>query len=356
MKKIDPYPPLALLNEITDLIPNCWDQMEQLHNENGMYGLPKWADWCYVPMSGALAAAYDGTTFSAETEKAMLAAIPRAQAVAALAPWRINKDVFILDKDIENVLCAQASDMDIPSEALLKLPYLCFYLQFDHLELEGHKVHGVFVHLEDDVNNGDKELRLLFLRYDGFYYGYPIHIGSKTIFESVELTAKQATQNVSGSQNSPTLRRMMVTTIGDVNIFINFLSKVMQCVLYVCAENAEITPSLEQATVMKKSDRIRDRYSEIRKWDVGVRIGASIRAHNAAIAHDTNATDRTHASPRPHVRRGHWHHYWTGTKDKPSERRLVLKWTPPAFVGAKQDDSPIVIHHIKGDGNMPDEE
>jgi hypothetical protein len=61
----------------------------------------------------------------------------------------------------------------------------------------------------------------------------------------------------------------------------------------------------------------------------------------------------SHASPRPHYRRAHWHHFWTGPRNVPGERKLILKWLPPIPVGIQDldDDSenikPFVIKPIK---------
>lgn len=44
----------------------------------------------------------------------------------------------------------------------------------------------------------------------------------------------------------------------------------------------------------------------------------------------------THASPKPHVRRAHWHGYWVGSK---SDKRFVLKWLHPILVNALSSTS-----------------
>ena len=51
----------------------------------------------------------------------------------------------------------------------------------------------------------------------------------------------------------------------------------------------------------------------------------------------------THASPRPHMRRAHWHLYWTGTG------RAVprVKWIAPVFVRGEGADTPVVTHTVK---------
>ena len=46
-------------------------------------------------------------------------------------------------------------------------------------------------------------------------------------------------------------------------------------------------------------------------------------------AHEPAEPTGTHASPRPHIRRAHWHSFWVGKKDQPDARSVTLKWLPP---------------------------
>lgn len=90
------------------------------------------------------------------------------------------------------------------------------------------------------------------------------------------------------------------------------------------------------------------KYSEIRKWDVGIRIGTAIRQKSASVEKgESIKTASGHSSPRPHMRRGHWHHYWIGSRSVSEDRRLILKWLSPMAVAATPEDTPIVIHEIK---------
>lgn len=116
----------------------------------------------------------------------------------------------------------------------------------------------------------------------------------------------------------------------------------------VLASNAEIVPNSEQSFITKRGATIKDKYSEIRKWDVGIRIGAAIRQKSASVEKgESIKTASGHSSPRPHMRRGHWHHYWTGPRNVSENRRLILKWLSPMAVAATPEDTPIVIHEIK---------
>lgn len=71
---------------------------------------------------------------------------------------------------------------------------------------------------------------------------------------------------------------------------------------------------------------------------VGWRLGAAIRA--ATGARGGRSPDERHG-PRPHLRRAHWHRYWTGPLT--GERRLELRWVAPTFVG-DPDELPVTVH------------
>ena len=47
---------------------------------------------------------------------------------------------------------------------------------------------------------------------------------------------------------------------------------------------------------------------------------------------------------RPHVRRAHWHHYWTG----PGRTVLEVRWLEPVFVMGTEEEIDTVIHEVEG--------
>ena len=90
--------------------------------------------------------------------------------------------------------------------------------------------------------------------------------------------------------------------------------------LYLCSQAAEIrdggggkrVPAPPQPVKTKKGMRLfpPDRPMP---WEVGYRLGAALRkAWSAQEA--ASDTPGTHASPRPHIRRAHWHSYWVGSR------------------------------------------
>lgn len=105
------YAPLELLKRISASYPKAWEQMEAFHNMNGSNGLPPWPDWCYAPMSAAIAVATSGGIVTNKENLAPFMA--DAQAIDALAVWRRSKEVFVLDSDMEQLLYEQADDLEI---------------------------------------------------------------------------------------------------------------------------------------------------------------------------------------------------------------------------------------------------
>jgi hypothetical protein len=79
---------------------------------------------------------------------------------------------------------------------------------------------------------------------------------------------------------------------------------------------------------------------------VGYRLGAAIRAAQASPQHSESGG--THARPRPHIRRAHWHGYWTGPRAKPAkERKFVLRWLAPIPVNVSEETPTIpTIHEV----------
>lgn len=72
-------------------------------------------------------------------------------------------------------------------------------------------------------------------------------------------------------------------------------------------------------------------------WEVGYRLGAALS--RAMTEARTPGSSGGHASPRPHIRRAHWHSYWVGKRDQAEVRSVVLKWLPPIPVNVQDVDA-----------------
>jgi hypothetical protein len=134
------------------------------------------------------------------------------------------------------------------------------------------------------------------------------------------------------------------------------ISTLLPYVLYLCSANADIAPSPEQRTIMRlpsAPEYTRDKYREVQRWDVGIRISTAIRAaadtDNAGSPDDQRPrSGEQSATKRPHARRAHWHHYWRGPQK--GERELLLKWVAPTYINLPKEDDvniPAVVHPVR---------
>lgn len=326
------YLPLQLLNQFSEKYPGIWEIIEDMRSKAGKR-IPQWSDWCYVPMECCMAIAMS----MCPCDNAAYV----AQQICALSAWRQSKEVYVLDPDMEDLLCGQ-TDLSIPTECLLHLPYHCFYIDFQS-RLAGYGYVGVFVHLSDDRESKEKELRFLYVKEDCNTMGQAIDLTARDLTESVKKISEPVVKMLSDSPlaSKSTFVKEIEVALSQIT---NMLKDTLQAVLYICAQNAEVTERKEHP--VKRGQIIRDRYAEIRKWDVGMRIGAAIRIHKEnerTQAGSKSDNGNSHASPRPHMRKGHWHHFWIGARQS-EERRLILKWLPPTFVGVAEEEMPIVLH------------
>lgn len=309
--KCEVYAPLELLKRAAVIFPECWKQMDRFHLQNGCEGYPAWPTWCYVPISFALDVATSGAIVSNIEE--IMPAMSAAQIIAALAPWRVEKEVFVMDPDMELLLYKQADDIDIPTDTLMNIPYPCFYVQTSALFYASQKVEGFFVHLEFNPSDSRRELRLLFVLEDRSVIGFPLHITDADIRTSILCTVQES---------------------NDDEALALLLRESLQLILYLCSENAEIKKNPEQDTFMRRfSTVIHDRYSEIRKWDVGVRAGQAVRRYKRArisAIKDPCRPIASHSSMNPPVLRGRWQNHRMQTAE--GELKLVIRWSAPTFI------------------------
>lgn len=343
--------------------PDAWRFADELRAARGAEGLPDWPDWCYLPIGGWLSIASRGHL--------TIAAAREASILAALGAWRVTQGIYRFDADLYAELTATPVAGDIPHEVLYRLPEWCIYVptpaivrdtatgahHYAEDVVEARKaesgddaIHGFFAHLEHDVNTKQPELRLVMDSGAGLV-PYGLHLGGMTLAESIE-SFTRTSQRVALDHGLPVApmpadqRAAMAATVEPL----------VSLLLYLCSQNAEIgsgeaKPSNPAPKRTKNGWRLFPA-ERVTTWDVGVRLGAALRhAYHAAEA----AGDGTHASPRGHIRRAHWHGFRSGPMKTPTgdaiptqDRRFDLRWLPPIPVNLDTpDELPATIRPVK---------
>lgn len=356
-KAIDEPIPLQIVKQMSDAFPGCYDEVEKMRRDKGKE-LPDWDDRCYIPINATLAIMdlYRGKNPNFYRFPALLAAI---------AAWRRFKPIYTFDKDLFDLLTSETDDIIIPMDVLQNLPYDCLYID---VEEAGKEYLGYFVCWDYDVNTCGLELRFLEVSRDGEFVPDIMMVKSGwTIEDSVKALIKSNLNNLTDTEIVQNMKSWGIETnedkvkkmcgAGFVEHTTKRILELLQPVLYICAINADISENPEQKKIHRPpapKAPIKDAFREIEKWDVGVRVGSQIRKHRVSEDSAQSRSSGTHRSPRPHTRRAHWAHYWTGPRkpdedgNKP-EQTLILKWIPPTYVNFGGDDGelPAVEHKVK---------
>lgn len=330
--------PLHWLGDLGRRYEGAWPFLEDLRGLRGTE-LPTWPDWCYVPIAGGIAAVTQGADISTWSTKQVLA-VKDAAAVVALGAWRMSKGVYVVDPDLLDALWHTPVTGDIPSKVLQRLPEWCPYVHLDRKLGGGRHLRGAWVSLEYDPNDGSSELRVT-LAYQRRLESHAIDLGG-TLQEGIESMADDAIMR--GQTMLPTkLRQAAVDELRRI------VEPIVSVTLYLCSEAREIDgvgqPGNPRPTKVKSGWRTFPAPAP-RQWDVGVRIGAALRAASSEAGGGRERTATGRARPRAHVRRAHWALRWTGPRT--GEQTPVVRWIAPTLVAADGDggDLPAVIHPV----------
>lgn len=231
-----------------------------------------------------------------------------------IAVWRKNKQIFCFDEEILKDFCNQEINFDMSPEIFEQLPYPCIYIAVDGISgLEGFWV----VKCSDDL--GYKSLYINFVVSDTFMsLNHLIVNGATTINDIIK-------KFFDDQRKIKTKKKKIIR---------EQLKMALQCILYICAANAEI----EEDPIQKKRYRapsseqfIKDKVREVKKWNCGKRESKIIYSDFGSYPRIVTDMKENHirnvkSSPkRCHVRRSHWHHYWTGSS-KDGTRKMELRW------------------------------
>lgn len=329
-----------------------------------------WPQWCYAPLSVSRACfelpEYGGWPVSSGEEEGSLVG------VSALAAWRTTKGIYLFDATVFEELWHTDIQGALPVELLQRLPEWSVYVPFPVVRKQlwgvgptaGEiKCHGFFGHMDCDQHGAP----FLHLSLDTDYSGdppfalspitlkltgnlsdscAPFHRQVDGALSAVEQLVQREAPNVTLSALRSDVSAWACRQESDL------IRPLVSILLWLCSANPEIAgldPLRGLRTKRTKKGLRNFGPDEPRVYEVAYRIGAALRLDRAAIARGIPG-DGSHASPRPHIRRAHWHAFWTGpkasiSKDRPADRKLVLKWIAPIAVCVGTDDPIIPTVH-----------
>lgn len=329
--------PVKLLKEYSTKYPRCFEYTAKMNSDKGI-ALPNWSDLCYIPISATLAIANKYPNVD-------LGIFPSE--LAALASWRNWKEIYSFDTEMIDVLFQQAEDIEIPIDIIYQLPFPCIYISLNYDEID-----GFFVWFEHDDRSDFLELRLM------VYFGganntpTPFIVYLKqgnTISDGIAQAVGKSIENYNKSSDKEIPDDFANEAVDSI---FKTVSQLLQLVLYICADNAEISdkPTGTAADNINANLKMIANLNKSKIHKVGEHTGEIIRemyiSQSNAKKDYNNVNAETGKTVRPHIRKGHWHHYWIG---KRNNRKTILRWIAPVLVNVDDDsvDTDIIIRKIK---------
>lgn len=284
-----------------------------------------------------------------------------------LGTWGKTQGIYRFDPTVYNELVDSPLDGEIPTSLLSRLPEWCIYLETPGLKLyENTAVDGCWA-MPTFTRQSTKS--------DQGIVNFEVLLNLRTTaaeqsFSSMPLLTIELHPSVTLASALERYRNAAIEQLGVQSLMLvddtldcvrKTLSSILSLSLYVATQNdlrnqKGIAQPQRPAIQMTKGMRRMFAPSTVNIWDVGVRMGSSIRQAVAAASGTASAS--MHGVVTPHIRRPHWHGFRVGKiKDEAGNpiaaenRELVLKWLPSVAVNLPEnkrlEDLPAVIHPVR---------
>lgn len=265
--------------------------------------------------------------------------------------WSKNKQVYKPDPDFADALLT-TEKLQLVKYQLEHLPCSDFYIDLEDC-LQFEPVIGIFVHVDTAPEEARVSMYLITKQmvYFSFYGGgkydtdgiIDICLDDMPLDKEFDVFMPSAYTKGGPCSIEYKLSRSCATIFA------------LQMLCYVSSSKPEITENPVTKKSYRKTETIKNRFSEVRQWDVGITYGKTIRRSLQKAADTIPETEDDHKnklltamnegkkrkSPCMHYRSAHWQHYWTGKGRSVCE----VRWIAGTFVGDEAQN--VVIHKVK---------
>lgn len=280
--------------------------------------------------------------------KAISEATQKQMGLHLFGTWRNSLGIYKIDAEIMNELIKTDIPDDTPSHIFSRLPDWCVYMEMPTLGKyvdkadDTYELFGFWALLDRKVtvDSGDQLVlhivpHILF-KDDPDYGNYiPVQMAI-----SDSLTVQEAIERVDDIDNLVESTLHLEDDGVDKSKRHKMLKTLLPMVLWLCAEEPDI--SNIKGEPISGADLRKPKYAVNKKtgnfvppnhptvYHIGKRLGGEIRQFNKKIGDDEQQS-RAPTRKRPHIRRGHWHGVWRGTKQ---DKQFKLYWQAAIFVNA----------------------
>lgn len=268
-------------------------------------------------------------------------------AVAGFAGvWKYNKMVYEPDYDFSQVLL-NTDKLRVYPEMIKHIPFNTFYLDFSKNVL--FEYDGFFVQVKVYDSGA---IRIVSLPTQSDYSHIPLEEYEQE--PTAYADAFWINPEMFSVENDTCyfdfdLHKDFLWTIDSYKTqwFIGGLSNfrlfLLQFLMYLSSKEPDIKESPDTICTYKASTILKNKFSEVRKWDVGCRYGEKIRLFEKKKKQQFGINESNKQnSRRPHIRKAHWERYHIGK----GRKDIITKWKEPVFVNGDYNDITANIHIV----------
>lgn len=253
-----------------------------------------------------------------------------------IGAWRLARKIYRFEPTLYKALMNTSLLGEIPCETLKRLPEWALYIETPDLDdSRGAKWDGFGASICYN-SNGQCSLKITLMRRQS---------NQVLIMEEfhVHLVAGMTLENT--LKNS--FKKIPDMSEEVIEHHLQVVSGCVSLVLWLCSEEPDMSSSWKPSKPAGQKTKRGVRHFPAEKlttWNVGVRIGAALEMAAEKPNQETPEwKGGTHASPRGHVRRAHWHTYRTG----PNGGIPVVKWMSQILVNlGGQQSFPITVSPV----------
>lgn len=265
--------------------------------------------------------------------------------ISLVMMWAKNKQVFAFDKDFTNEL-VKTDGIQFTKDCFDFLPYKYFYIDLsDNAELcQKMYAEGLFVTVEKVWENEEEVYYIHICKVCGdYFYNDVLTVVNKT--KKIETNEIMVNDTISIFDHRKGVSEQKIDGRA-------YQVLVTQILVYLSSAEPDVRENALTKQTYKKpapESKPKNKYSEVRKWDVGVRFGTAYRTwkkNKDKVTVCRTGTGSSGVKQRPHSRKAHWSHYWYGSGD---DKVCRPKWISEYYVGMNDNDNPAVIHKVRSE-------
>ena len=315
--------PNQFLNFFSSKVPDVWKAVDYYRS---MRGTPE-EDWdmrVFMPTS-----AWEAVIERLIPKSPAYAKGFAAKNLQVIGAWRPTQDILRFDDDFYTMLTKTPVTGRLPAEIIGRIPAWALYFETRNLEVEGRHYDGFFAGLDQSNDREQLILRLHFVALQNMaILPFMLPVGDWSVEEAVVRTNEQ--------QRNAMKRLNMEMTGEYTRVADQGLHAALNLLFYVCSYGLDEDRAYEFGPGIRYPQPVKVKRGNWRLFPppkpvihkLGNEIGEEARKYN-----ERTCAPRPHGSPRPHIRRAHWHGYWRGPLNDQDNRKFSLKWLPPFMVG-----------------------